>query len=305
MGITARGAWEAVKRHFREMGHDTQSHPFRVIGIGDMSGDVFGNGMLLSRHIKLVAAFDHRHIFLDPGADPATSFAERERVFKLPRSSWADYNTGLISTGGGIYPRSAKSITITPQVKQVLGIAVDAMTPTERTLDSRVRLRMQKRNVKGKNDRTVWGQRRLGLRKCDVPTDADVPAKARKPARDGESELVEEPPMPKCNVYCQDRSVTKLTISLQGLAIMLGIIVKGHGIQSQITTSVAFLSTATGPSTLNMIDSGGPEGQRGELGVPPSTHQVDVGRVVGAGSGGHKRGIKESLFQGKNLVAAR
>jgi glutamate dehydrogenase len=131
MGITARGAWESVKRHFREMGVDTQTTDFTVAGIGDMSGDVFGNGMLLSRHIRLVAAFDHRHIFLDPGADPATSFVERERVFKLPRSSWADYDAKSISAGGGIYPRSAKSITITPQVKQVLGIAVDAMTPTE------------------------------------------------------------------------------------------------------------------------------------------------------------------------------
>ncbi len=131
MGITARGAWESVKRHFREMGVDTQTTDFSVAGVGDMSGDVFGNGMLLSRHIKLVAAFDHRHIFLDPGADPSTSFAERERMFKLPRSSWADYDTKLISAGGGIYPRSAKSIAITPPVKQVLGITVDALTPTE------------------------------------------------------------------------------------------------------------------------------------------------------------------------------
>ncbi len=131
MGITARGAWESVKRHFREMGIDTQSTDFTVAGIGDMSGDVFGNGMLLSRHIRLVAAFDHRHIFLDPGADPATTFAERERMFKLPRSSWADYDATLISPGGGIYPRGAKSIAITPEVKKVLGITVDAMTPTE------------------------------------------------------------------------------------------------------------------------------------------------------------------------------
>ncbi len=131
MGITARGAWESVKRHFREMGVDTQTTKFTVAGVGDMSGDVFGNGMLLSRHIKLVAAFDHRHIFLDPGADPATSFAERERMFKLPRSSWADYNAALVSAGGGIHPRSAKSIAITPQVKEVLGIKAEAMTPTE------------------------------------------------------------------------------------------------------------------------------------------------------------------------------
>ena len=115
MGITARGAWESVKRHFREMGIDTQTTDFTVAGIGDMSGDVFGNGMLLSRHIKLVAAFDHRHIFLDPTPDPEASFKERERLFKLPRSSWADYDAKLISAGGGVHPRSAKSIAITPR----------------------------------------------------------------------------------------------------------------------------------------------------------------------------------------------
>jgi glutamate dehydrogenase len=131
MGITARGAWESVKRHFREMGVDTQTTDFTVVGIGDMSGDVFGNGMLLSPHIKLVAAFDHRHILLDPGADPATSLAERKRLFKLPRSSWADYNAKLISAGGGIYPRNVKSIALTPQAKGILGVMVDAMTPTE------------------------------------------------------------------------------------------------------------------------------------------------------------------------------
>src|SRR5436305_10825938 len=131
MGITARGAWESVKRHFREIGVDTQTTDFTVAGIGDMSGDVFGNGMLLSRHIRLVAAFDHRHIFLDPAADAARSFAERERLFRLPRSSWADYDASLISDGGGVHPRSAKSIAITPQVKQALGIAADALTPTE------------------------------------------------------------------------------------------------------------------------------------------------------------------------------
>src|SRR5438132_5962635 len=131
MGITARGAWESVKRHFREMGVDTQTTDFTVAGIGDMSGDVFGNGMLLSRHIKLVAAFDHRHIFLDPHPDPESSFQERERVFKLPRSSWADYDAKLISAGGGIHPRSAKSIAITPEVKAALGILADVLTPTE------------------------------------------------------------------------------------------------------------------------------------------------------------------------------
>lgn len=104
MGITARGAWESVKRHFRELGHDTQTEDFTVVGVGDMSGDVFGNGMLLSEHIRLVAAFDHRHIFLDPTPDAATSYAERRRLFDLPRSSWADYNKELLSAGGGIHP---------------------------------------------------------------------------------------------------------------------------------------------------------------------------------------------------------
>src|SRR5207248_7721824 len=115
MGITARGAWESVKRHFREMGVDIQTTDFTVLGIGDMSGDVFGNGMLLSRHIKLIAAFDHRHIFLDPDPDTATTYRERERLFKLARSSWADFDAALISAGGGIYPRTAKSIVISPE----------------------------------------------------------------------------------------------------------------------------------------------------------------------------------------------
>ncbi|MFF8816037.1 NAD-glutamate dehydrogenase [Streptomyces pactum] len=133
MGITARGAWESVKRHFRELGHDTQTQDFTVVGVGDMSGDVFGNGMLLSEHIRLVAAFDHRHIFLDPDPDAAVSYAERRRLFELPRSSWADYNTELLSAGGGIHPRTAKSITITPQVRAALGIesGVTKMTPAE------------------------------------------------------------------------------------------------------------------------------------------------------------------------------
>src|SRR5258705_9986219 len=131
MGITARGAWESVKRHFREMGRDTQTSDFTVVGIGDMSGDVFGNGMLLSRHIRLVAAFDHRHIFIDPSPDPATSFAERERLFKLARSSWADYDAKWISAGGGIHPRSAKAIPSTPEVEQALSIPADSMKPTQ------------------------------------------------------------------------------------------------------------------------------------------------------------------------------
>ncbi len=131
MGITARGAWESVKRHFREMGVDTQTQDFTVAGIGDMSGDVFGNGMLLSRHIRLVAAFDHRHIFLDPAPDAERSFVERERLFKLPRSSWADYDASLISAGGGVHARSAKSITLTPQVQALLDVKAEALTPTE------------------------------------------------------------------------------------------------------------------------------------------------------------------------------
>ena len=130
MGITARGAWEAVKRHFREMGQDTQTQPFSVIGIGDMSGDVFGNGMLLSKCIQLRAAFDHRHIFLDPSpADLEATWNERKRMFDLPRSSWADYNKALISRGGGVFERSAKSIALSPEVKALTGLTDDAVTP--------------------------------------------------------------------------------------------------------------------------------------------------------------------------------
>ena len=131
MAITARGAWESVKRHFREMGVNTQTTDFTVAGIGDMSGDVFGNGMLLSKHICLVAAFDHRHVFLDPAPDAQKSFRERERLFKLPRSSWADYDAKLISKGGGIYPRSAKSIPLSPEMRAVLGIQAEALAPNE------------------------------------------------------------------------------------------------------------------------------------------------------------------------------
>ncbi|MBO0860144.1 MAG: NAD-glutamate dehydrogenase, partial [Chloracidobacterium sp.] len=131
MGITARGAWESVKRHFREMGVNTQDADFTVVGIGDMSGDVFGNGMLLSRHVKLVAAFDHRHIFLDPDPDPESSFVERERLFHLSRSSWADYNANLISAGGGVFHRTSKSIPISPETRRALGVDAEEMTPNE------------------------------------------------------------------------------------------------------------------------------------------------------------------------------
>ncbi len=131
MGITARGGWESVKRHFRALGRDCQSQDFTAVGIGDMSGDVFGNGVLLSKHVRLVAAFDHRHVFIDPNPDAAQSFAERERMFKLPRSSWDDYDRALISAGGGVYPRTAKSISLTPEAKAALGIDADHLAPTD------------------------------------------------------------------------------------------------------------------------------------------------------------------------------
>ncbi|MFY7863584.1 NAD-glutamate dehydrogenase [Roseateles sp.] len=131
MGITARGAWESVKRHFRELGVDTQSQDFTVVGVGDMSGDVFGNGMLLSPHIRLLAAFDHRHVFIDPNPVASTSFAERERLFKLPRSAWTDYDASLISDGGGVWARSEKSIPISPQAQAALGITADRLPPNE------------------------------------------------------------------------------------------------------------------------------------------------------------------------------
>ncbi len=125
MGITAKGAWEAVKRHFREMGVDTQTEDFTVVGIGDMSGDVFGNGMLLSKHIRLIAAFDHRHVFLDPDPDAAASWQERQRMFDLPRSSWDDYDKSLISEGGGVYSREHKTVPVSEQVRAALGIDDD------------------------------------------------------------------------------------------------------------------------------------------------------------------------------------
>ncbi|RIJ76678.1 NAD-glutamate dehydrogenase [Nakamurella silvestris] len=133
MGITARGAWESVKHHFRELGINTQTQDFTVVGIGDMSGDVFGNGMLLSEHIKLVVAFDHRHIFIDPNPDPALSYVERRRLFDLPRSSWADYDSDLISAGGGVYPRTAKSVPITEEARTVLGLGpeVTKLSPAD------------------------------------------------------------------------------------------------------------------------------------------------------------------------------
>jgi len=131
MGITARGAWESVKQLFRELGVDTQTTDFTVVGIGDMSGDVFGNGMLLSRHIKLVGAFNHLHVLLDPDPDPEASFAERERLFGLPRSSWSDYDTGRISEGGGVWPRTAKSIPLSAEIRRLLDVKAEALPPNE------------------------------------------------------------------------------------------------------------------------------------------------------------------------------
>ncbi|HEU4528175.1 MAG TPA: NAD-glutamate dehydrogenase [Actinomycetota bacterium] len=131
LGITARGAWESVKRHFVELGTDVMSQPFTVVGIGDMSGDVFGNGMLLSDQICLVAAFDHRHVFVDPNPVPAAGFAERRRLFELPGSTWDDYDRSTISSGGGVWPRTAKSIPLTPEMRGALGVDGDAVTPDE------------------------------------------------------------------------------------------------------------------------------------------------------------------------------
>jgi glutamate dehydrogenase len=131
MGITAKGAFEAVKRHFYEMGHDMTTTPITMVGVGDMSGDVFGNGVLLSRQLKVLAAFDHRHIFLDPAPDVEVSFKERERMFALPRSSWEDYDKSLISEGGGVFPRSARHIELSPQVRAALDIAETSLTPEE------------------------------------------------------------------------------------------------------------------------------------------------------------------------------
>src|SRR3712207_4465360 len=132
MGITARGAWESVKRLFREHGRDIQAEDFTVVGIGDMSGDVFGNGMLLSRTIRLLAAYDHRHVFLDPdAADPEASWEERRRLFDLPGSSWDEYDRGRIREGGGVWPRAAKAIPLSLQARAALGVEAEHLTPDE------------------------------------------------------------------------------------------------------------------------------------------------------------------------------
>ena len=130
MGITARGAWESVKRHFREMDVNIHETPFTAVGVGDMSGDVFGNGMLRETTTKLLAAFDHRDIFIDPDPDPVKAFAERKRLFDLPRSSWQDYDKALISKGGGVYPRSSKSIALSAEARALFGVG-ESVTPQE------------------------------------------------------------------------------------------------------------------------------------------------------------------------------
>ena len=131
MGITARGAWESVKRHFRELGVDIQTTDFTTVGVGDMAGDVFGNGMLLSKHTKLIAAFNHVHVFIDPDPDPERSYEERKRLFDMTRSAWSDYDESLISEGGGVYARSAKSIKLSPQAREALNIEADRLVPNE------------------------------------------------------------------------------------------------------------------------------------------------------------------------------
>ena len=131
LGITSRGAWELIKRHFRELDRDIQASDFTMVGVGDMSGDVFGNAMLQSRHTRLLAAFNHLHTFVDPQPDPATSFAERERLFRLPRSSWADYDRALISAGGGVFDRALKAVPISPEMKRIFGITEDHLAPAE------------------------------------------------------------------------------------------------------------------------------------------------------------------------------
>jgi glutamate dehydrogenase len=174
MGITAKGAWESVKRHFREMGVDTQSEDFTVVGVGDMSGDVFGNGMLLSKHIRLLAAFDHRHIFIDPDPDAATSWDERKRLFDLPRSSWEDYDGSLISEGGGVYSRQQKSIPITKQARAALGIddSVEEMTPPS----------LIKAILKAPADLLFNGGIGTYI-KAEIESDADVGDRANDPVR--------------------------------------------------------------------------------------------------------------------------
>ena len=180
MGITARGAWESVRRHFRERGIDCQTEDFTCVGVGDMSGDVFGNGMLLSEHIRLVAAFDHRDIFLDPTPDSATSYAERRRLFDLPRSSWQDYDRSLISEGGGVYSRSAKSVPISAEVRTALSLDDDVTSMTPQELMRAILLA---------DVDLLWNGGIGTYVKASSETDAEVGDKANDPIRVNGAEL--------------------------------------------------------------------------------------------------------------------
>ena len=182
MGITARGAWESVRRHFRELGIDCQAEDFTCVGIGDMSGDVFGNGMLLSEHIRLVAAFDHRDIFLDPDPDAATSYAERRRLFELPRSSWEDYDSDLISDGGGVYPARAKSIPISPQVRAALSLGDDVQTMTPAELMRAILLAPGRPALERRHRHLRQGAGETDAEVGDKANDAD-PGQRRRAAR--------------------------------------------------------------------------------------------------------------------------
>jgi len=178
MGITARGAWEAVKRHFRELNHDIQSEPFTAIGIGDMSGDVFGNGMLLSKQTRLLAAFDHRDIFIDPDPDPATSWSERKRLFDIARITWQDYDRSLISNGGGVFSRSAKSIPLTPEIRALTGLEADEVTPNQ-LINAILRMRAD----------LLWFGGIGTFVRADSETNADVNDRANDATRVSASEL--------------------------------------------------------------------------------------------------------------------
>src|SRR5204862_3546582 len=178
MAITARGAWECVKRHFREMDIDIQRQPFRVVGVGDMSGDVFGNGMLLSEHIRMVAAFDHRDIFIDPSPDAALGLAERRRLFDLPRSSWQDYDKGKISSGGGVFSRGAKSIPVSDEIKALLGVDAAHLTPNE----------LMRTILKCQTDLLWFGGIGTYLR-ATTETDADVGDRANDALRIASAEV--------------------------------------------------------------------------------------------------------------------
>jgi glutamate dehydrogenase len=172
LGITARGAWESVKRHFSQLGLDPARDPFTVVGIGDMSGDVFGNGMLLSDRIRLVGAYDHRHVFLDPDPDPARGFAERSRLFALPGSSWDDYDRAAISEGGGVWPRTAKSIPLSPQAREALGVSEAALPPNE-VIRAILRARVD----------LLWNGGIGTVVKASGETDADAHDRASDPIR--------------------------------------------------------------------------------------------------------------------------